>query len=51
MSVKSGYTAKSGSTVKSLSIQLNQEKKKRKELEHEVHDIKNQLTSLYQALK
>jgi len=41
---------KSGHTVKSLSIALGEEKKKRKQLEGEVSDIKNHLTSLYKQL-
>ena len=41
---------KSGHTVKSLSIALGEEKKKRKQLEGEVSTIKNQLTTLYNQL-
>jgi uncharacterized coiled-coil DUF342 family protein len=41
---------KSGHTVKSLSIALGEEKKKRKQLEGEVTTIKNQLTTLYNQL-
>lgn len=50
MSMKSATTTKSAYTVKSLSVQLGQEKKKRQQLETEVKDIKNHLTSLYQSL-
>jgi hypothetical protein len=50
-SVKSSkQSCRSGKSAKSLSIALGQEKKKRKKLEGEVKDIKNQLTNLYETL-
>lgn len=47
---QSRHSHKSGKSVKSLSIALGKEKKRRRKLEAEVHDVKAQLTQLYDTL-
>jgi len=47
---KSRHSHRSEKSVKSLSVALGKERQKRRKLEAEVHDVKAQLTQLYDTL-